>query len=86
MAVTVVPNRNAIMFSIAYGVAVARGAQIVAAAVHAGDHYIYPDCRPEFVDAFDRMQRYAVEGFGDPDHSRLFEDAGEGGTDPPCLP
>ncbi len=66
MAVTVVPNRNAIMLSIAYGVAVARGARIVAAAVHAGDHYVYPDCRPGFVEAFDRMQREAVEGFGDP--------------------
>lgn len=65
MAVTVVPNRNAIMLSIAYGVAVARDASLVACAVHAGDHYVYPDCRPEFIDAFDRMQRKAVEGFGD---------------------
>lgn len=67
MAVTVVPNRNAIMLSIAYGVAVARGAQVVATAVHAGDHYVYPDCRPEFVEAFDAMQKKAVEGFGDPE-------------------
>ncbi len=66
MAVTVVPNRNAIMLSIAYGVAVARGAQVVATAVHAGDHYVYPDCRPEFIEAFDAMQKKAVEGFGDP--------------------
>ncbi len=66
MAVTVVPNRNAIMLSIAYGVAVARGTQVVATAVHAGDHYVYPDCRPEFIDAFDAMQKRAVEGFGDP--------------------
>jgi 7-cyano-7-deazaguanine synthase len=67
MAATVVPNRNAIMLSIAYGVAVARGAKIVAAALHAGDHYVYPDCRPEFVEAFDAMQKKAVEGFGDPE-------------------
>ena len=66
MAVTVLPNRNAIMLSIAYGVAVARSASLVACAVHAGDHYIYPDCRPEFVEAFDRMQHRAVEGFGHP--------------------
>ncbi len=65
MAVTVVPNRNAIMLSIAYGVAVAREAQVVATAVHAGDHYVYPDCRPEFIEAFDAMQQKAVEGFGD---------------------
>jgi 7-cyano-7-deazaguanine synthase len=66
MAVTVVPNRNAIMLSIAYGVAVARKAALVACAMHAGDHYVYPDCRPQFVEAFDAMQRQAVDGFGDP--------------------
>jgi 7-cyano-7-deazaguanine synthase len=66
MVVTVVPNRNVIMLSIAYGVAVARGAQVDAAAVRAGDHYVYPDCRPGFIEAFDRMQREAVEGFVDP--------------------
>jgi 7-cyano-7-deazaguanine synthase len=51
MKQTVVPNRNAIMLSIAYGVAMVEGAQIVAFAAHSGDHRIYPDCRPEFVDA-----------------------------------
>lgn len=65
MAVTVVPNRNAILLSIAYGVAVAEGARVVATGVHAGDHFVYPDCRPGFVRAFDEMQREAVEGFGD---------------------
>lgn len=65
MAATVVPNRNAIMLSVAYGAAVARGAEVVAAAVHAGDHYVYPDCRPAFIEAFDGMERLAVEGFGD---------------------
>lgn len=64
MAITVVPNRNAIMLSIAYGVAVAEGAEVVATGVHAGDHFVYPDCRPEFVEAFDGMQKKAVEGFG----------------------
>ena len=67
MAVTVVPNRNAIRLSVAYGVAVARDASLVACAVHAGDHFVYPDCRPEFIEAFDRMQRRAVEGFGNPE-------------------
>jgi len=63
MKSTVVPNRNAIMLTIAYGVAVARKANVVATGVHGGDHYIYPDCRPEFVNAFDLMQRYATDGF-----------------------
>jgi 7-cyano-7-deazaguanine synthase len=66
MAVTVVPNRNAIMLSIAYGLAVAEEAALVACAVHAGDHYVYPDCRPDFINAFDQMQKKAVEGFGMP--------------------
>jgi 7-cyano-7-deazaguanine synthase len=51
MKQTVVPNRNAIMLSIAYGVAVAEGASLVCFAAHAGDHAIYPDCRPVFVGA-----------------------------------
>jgi 7-cyano-7-deazaguanine synthase len=67
MKVTVVPNRNAIMLAIAYGVAVVEQAEIVATGVHAGDHFIYPDCRPEFIAAFDKMQQLAIEGFGHPD-------------------
>ena len=67
MAVTVVPNRNAIMLALAYGAAVNDHANVVATAVHGGDHAIYPDCRPEFIAAFDQMQKCAVEGFGAPD-------------------
>lgn len=65
MKITVVPNRNAIMLTIAYGIASSRGAEAVAAAVHGGDHFIYPDCRPAFVEAFDKMQRLALDGVGD---------------------
>ncbi|HEU5380359.1 MAG TPA: 7-cyano-7-deazaguanine synthase QueC [Ktedonobacteraceae bacterium] len=68
MAITVVPNRNAIMLSMAYGIAVAENAEIVAIGAHGGDHFIYPDCRPEFIASFDAMQRHAVEGFG---HAKL---------------
>jgi 7-cyano-7-deazaguanine synthase len=63
MAATVVPNRNAIMLSVAVGVAVARRAGAVATAVHAGDHAIYPDCRPAFIDAIEHEARVANEGF-----------------------
>ncbi len=63
MKVTVVPNRNAIMLAIAYGVASAQGADRVAAAVHGGDHFIYPDCRPDFIKAFETMQNFALEGY-----------------------
>lgn len=63
MRVTVVPNRNAIMLSVATAVAVSEHAASVAIATHSGDHYVYPDCRPEFLDAFVKMARIANEGF-----------------------
>ena len=65
MRITVVPNRNAIMLAIAFGVAAAEKADAVAAAVHGGDHFIYPDCRPDFIDAFQTMQRHALDGYAD---------------------
>ena len=65
MRITVVPNRNAIMLAIAFGVAASRGADAVATAVHGSDHFIYPDCRPGFIDAFQTMQGHALEGYAD---------------------
>lgn len=62
MKLTVVPNRNAIMLTIAYGVAAAKGADAVATAIHGGDHFIYPDCRPDFAKSFETMQNQALEG------------------------
>ena len=63
MRITVVPNRNAIMLAIAFGVAAARQDEAVGVAVHGGDHFIYPDCRPDFVDAFQVMQDRALDGY-----------------------
>ena len=63
MKATVVPNRNAIMLTIAYGMASAQNLDAVATAVHGGDHFIYPDCRPAFIKSFETMQNYALEGF-----------------------
>jgi 7-cyano-7-deazaguanine synthase len=54
MKSTVVPFRNGIMLSIAVGIAESNGLGFVMMANHGGDHTIYPDCRPEFVEAFDR--------------------------------
>lgn len=51
MKSTVVPFRNGIMLSIAIGIAESNHLKYVMMANHAGDHTIYPDCRPEFVDA-----------------------------------
>jgi 7-cyano-7-deazaguanine synthase len=65
MRITVVPNRNAIMLAIAWGWCTALKAEFVATAVHAGDHAIYPDCRPEFIRATNEMFRLATLGFSD---------------------
>lgn len=54
MKQTIVPNRNAIMLSIAYGVAVNLHADLVAIAAHSGDHPIYPDCRAAFMDCIEK--------------------------------
>jgi 7-cyano-7-deazaguanine synthase len=62
MRATIVPNRNAIMLTIAFGVAAARACDAVAIAVHGGDHFIYPDCRPAFIDSFQTMQDHALDG------------------------
>lgn len=51
MKQTVVPNRNMIMLAVAAGWAISRQANRVAYGAHAGDHTIYPDCRPEFAAA-----------------------------------
>lgn len=51
MKLTVVPNRNMIMLSIAVAHAIANRCDRVAYGAHAGDHTIYPDCREEFVEA-----------------------------------
>ncbi|MBQ7238300.1 MAG: 7-cyano-7-deazaguanine synthase QueC [Bacteroidales bacterium] len=51
MKSTVVPFRNGIMLSIACGIAESNGLHKVLIANHGGDHSIYPDCRPEFINA-----------------------------------
>ena len=53
MKSTVVPFRNGIMLAVAAGLAESYGLDTVLLANHSGDHAIYPDCRPEFVEAMD---------------------------------
>lgn len=57
MKITVVPNRNMTLLSIAAARAIALGCDAVAYAAHGGDHAIYPDCRNEFADAMDAALR-----------------------------
>lgn len=66
MRSTVVPNRNAIMANIAIGVASSAQADVVALGVHAGDHAVYPDCRPEFVKSLRQTMTHALKGFHTP--------------------
>ncbi len=64
--VTYVPARNIIFLAVALGVAEATDALAVHIGVNAVDYSGYPDCRPEFIDAFRRVadvgQRRGLEG------------------------
>lgn len=51
MRSTVVPFRNGIMLAMACGMAENLGLQHVMLANHGGDHAVYPDCRPDFIEA-----------------------------------
>jgi 7-cyano-7-deazaguanine synthase len=68
--VTYVPARNTIFLSFALAWAEVIGAADIFIGVNALDYSGYPDCRPEFIDAFERMARLAtrvgVEGESDP--------------------
>ncbi len=57
MKSTVVPFRNGIMLAVACGLAESRGLRHVMMANHSGDHSIYPDCRPGFVNAMSEAMR-----------------------------
>jgi len=59
MKSTVVPFRNGILLSYAIAYAESIGFDAVALGSHAGDHAIYPDCRPSFTSA---MNEAAKEG------------------------
>jgi 7-cyano-7-deazaguanine synthase len=66
--VTYVPARNTIMLSLALGWAEVLGANDLFCGVNAVDYSGYPDCRPGFIDAFERLANVAtkagVEGAG----------------------
>lgn len=66
--VTYVPARNTLFLSLALGWAEVLGARDIFIGVNAVDYSGYPDCRPEFIDAFERLANLAtkagVEGEG----------------------
>ncbi|MFC5489570.1 7-cyano-7-deazaguanine synthase QueC [Dokdonella soli] len=59
--VTYVPARNTIMLSVALGWAEVLGAQDIFCGVNAVDYSGYPDCRPAFVDAFEKLANLATK-------------------------
>ncbi|CAM8627965.1 MULTISPECIES: 7-cyano-7-deazaguanine synthase QueC [Sphingobium] len=59
--VTYVPARNAIFLSLTLGLAEVAGASDIFIGVNALDYSGYPDCRPEFIDAFQKMATLATK-------------------------
>jgi 7-cyano-7-deazaguanine synthase len=75
--ITYVPARNAIFLALCLGWAEASGAQDIFIGVNALDYSGYPDCRPDFIRAFEEMARLAtkagVEGAAIKVHTPLME-------------
>ena len=58
---TYVPARNTVFLALALGMAETRGAEAIVLGVNAIDYSGYPDCRPEFVAAFERLAALATK-------------------------
>jgi len=75
--VTYVPARNIIFLSLCLGLAEAAGARDIFIGVNALDYSGYPDCRPEFIEAFEAMAnvgtKAGVEGKGFTLHTPLID-------------
>ena len=59
--VTYVPARNTVLLSLALGLAEVVGARTLYLGVNAVDYSGYPDCRPAFIEAFERLARLATK-------------------------
>jgi 7-cyano-7-deazaguanine synthase len=59
--ITYVPARNTVMLSLALGYAEVLGAADIFIGVNAVDYSGYPDCRPEFIAAFEKLANLATK-------------------------
>jgi 7-cyano-7-deazaguanine synthase len=59
--ITYVPARNTIFLSLALGLAEASDARDIFIGVNALDYSGYPDCRPEFIEGFQRLANFATK-------------------------
>ncbi|KHF24371.1 preQ(0) biosynthesis protein Quec [Solemya velum gill symbiont] len=66
--VTYVPARNTVFLSIALGWAEVLGARDIFIGVNAVDYSGYPDCRPEFIEAFEQLANLATKAGVEGDH------------------
>jgi 7-cyano-7-deazaguanine synthase len=62
MSITVVPNRNTMLLSIAWSIACVENADVLAYGAQCGDHYLYPDTRPDYFNAMNLALRLGTEG------------------------
>jgi len=69
--VTYVPARNTIFLSLALGWAEAAGAFDIYIGVNALDYSGYPDCRPDFIGAFERLAALATKAGDEGGHFRI---------------
>jgi len=61
MSITVVPNRNTMLLSIAWSIACVEKADVLAYGAQCGDHYLYPDTRPDYFNAINLALRLGTE-------------------------
>jgi 7-cyano-7-deazaguanine synthase len=59
--ITYVPARNTLLLALALGWAEVLGAEDIFVGVNAVDYSGYPDCRPEFIESFERLARLATK-------------------------
>ncbi|MBP9046439.1 MAG: 7-cyano-7-deazaguanine synthase QueC [Moraxellaceae bacterium] len=69
--VTYVPARNTVFLSFALGLAEVVGADAIFIGVNSVDYSGYPDCRPEFIDAFETMANLATKAGVEGHHMKI---------------